>query len=174
MVFTPQLKKIYHAVEIGKVLKDSWFRGHQKEWNELTPKVFRSEYEEMHRRDFFEHSVIETFKREAPVLEEKTPERNDALGWLLLAQHHGTPTRLLDWSDSVLVALYFAVCDESKWDKDGELWAMLPYSLNHFSVGICEGYDKGDLPIPEHPLLQYLAREGSLRTDKKAEERKKP
>jgi hypothetical protein len=40
--------------------------------------------------------------------------------WLMIAQHYGVPTRLLDWSVNPLVALYFA-CNDS-FDKDGYLY----------------------------------------------------
>ena len=53
-------------------------------------------------------------------LEPSVLAEDDFIAWWALMQHHQAPTRLLDWTKSPLVALYFAVVDEP--DEDGVVW----------------------------------------------------
>lgn len=68
-----------------------------------------------------EIKVIRTFKRKAHLLLSRTPEPHETLEWLALMQHHGAPTRLLDFTWSPYVAAFFALEHAT---KDAAIWAI--------------------------------------------------
>ncbi|EPB3091595.1 FRG domain-containing protein [Vibrio vulnificus] len=57
----------------------------------------------------YEEIMLERFKSGAHLFLEHLPKTSDTLSWLAVMQHHGAPTRFLDFSFSAYIALYFAV-----------------------------------------------------------------
>ncbi len=80
MTKTYTLTNISQAVEIATELSGSWFRGHSKVYGNLTPGIFRENYEFIKQwRDDVEFYIIDAFKRGAPTLAANLPDQNDNL-----------------------------------------------------------------------------------------------
>ena len=89
------------------------FRGHSDAAYRLVPSVGRDVHSSRSRGKY-ERSLLAQFRRQSLPHVPRLP--SNEFEWLALAQHHGLPTRLLDWSYNPLVALYFAVCAQSEHD----------------------------------------------------------
>ena len=98
-----------------------WYRGQERESWGLTPTIAR-----VAGGITAESTLITRFKQNAlAVLAERPATEWE---WLFIMRHYGVPTRLLDWTESPLVGLYFAVDKLPR--SDGAVWHLLPIELN--------------------------------------------
>src|SRR5580692_6211011 len=70
-----------------------------------------------------EGRILRIFKRKAHQFVSQPPDPNDDFQWMALMQHHGAPTRLIDFTWSPYVAAFFAL---ERTLADGVVWAMNP------------------------------------------------
>lgn len=149
--------------------RSSWiFRGQTDESWPLSTNFEReaANYERLNNTHFFknrERYVLQDFQRRAYNYTSNLPEQENYIEWLSMLQHYGGPTRLLDFTYSFYVALFFcmekaiikkACCNSDKeknaYDPNSAIWAIDINKLKHQlselpaykSIEIEDQYDK--------------------------------
>lgn len=121
---------------ISKTNDRLWFRGVSNKTHKLAPSIYRNDFSPE-----LEESFQTKFKSRALPFLKNRPVEN-YWEWLFIMQHHGVPTRLLDWSSSALVALGFAIMFKSKSEEDAAVWCLNPLKLNEATRVILSPLDK--------------------------------
>ena len=104
-----------------------WYRGTKTPTYALQPKLFRDP--SVKGREGY--ISVEFRRRARPHLQNiQTP-----FEWLCAMQHYGFPTRLLDWSESLAVALYFTIRPVGVDVVAPTIWVLNPFELHNFAGG---------------------------------------
>ncbi len=101
-----------------------WYRGHSKSRYENLPSILRKDTwidDEYSYRT--EYDIFKSFKRKSKIKKETDYE------YLHLMQHFGLPTRLLDWTESSMTALFFAIENKEECDQP-VVWIIDPWDFN--------------------------------------------
>lgn len=140
-----------------------WYRGVADSQNHtLKPSLYRHpEILDSVGLISLEKSMLSSFQHRSPPFIEGDPDRySKVLERMFLMQHHGVPTRLLDWSENPFVALYFAI---NKYRRDGcvtnpAVWVLKPKKLNEVALnGISK--DNNIILPPDHEYLDAFTNE---------------
>jgi hypothetical protein len=105
-----------------------WFRGQADDKWPLSPGVYRPNFPETDetKRLRIERHMAQDFRVESAGL---LTEAKDNAALYFLQQHYRMPTRLLDWSNSPLAALHFAVEELKPVDSNGIFYILDAYNL---------------------------------------------
>lgn len=135
------VEEVYHESwkpHLGRFRSDYAFRGLSDSNYRLESSYLRN----CGNQPDLEYHLLRNFRKYA-----RTSEPNlttTQLRSMVLAQHHGLPTRMLDWTYSPFTAMHFATSNTEKYDIDGVIWKVDFVKVNNL--------------IPE-PLKSVLSRE---------------
>ncbi|MGA2602262.1 MAG: FRG domain-containing protein [Bryobacteraceae bacterium] len=114
-MFVREVSKI-RAAWLEDPADELWFRGEDEKHHDTTliPELYRSKktLDEVLEK---EEQLFEEFKRCGVQYSDFDPD--DEWNWYFMMQHHGGPTRLLDWSDGSLMAVHFAIRSKTTADE---------------------------------------------------------
>lgn len=145
----------YHKIVRESLQSRRWlYRGqHSVDWP-LIPKLGRLEYQNLDRKWF-----LASFKRRA--IEFSTIHPDDDWDWMVLGQHHGLPTQLLDWTFNPLVAAFFATFPNK--NEDCAVYAFRPH--RHLDTARCTPEEfKGVMRIYPKGIAARISRQGGAFT----------
>lgn len=132
-----------------------WFRGHEKTVYSLTPGILRESLGQT-KRYVDEMSLVRHFKALNPAA---APEQSSDFDWLVTMQHYLAPTRLLDWTENLLVALYFAVRNaQLDGEEDAAVWFLNARRLNYYASATSRVQELAAPTDPDVVARSILAR----------------
>ena len=152
MAAHPALTRVKRLIEARKKLAEfiewaaehpypGWvFRGQKQAWP-ILPTVGRNKKGYSIAR---EAQLLDEFKRNARQYI-KDANSYSEWDWIFVAQHHGLPTRLVDWTTNPLVACFFACGDSVKGTRQGIITCIPAREIGYFTA---EELNVGPLSIP--------------------------
>lgn len=137
---------IIQNIQNGENDTTLWYRGHANHTWQVIPSIQRTNL--VHKERILSHS----FYHSATQISTDKVSFKSYDKWVAKMQHYGIPTRLLDWSYSPLVALYFATRKfDSTGTTDACIWILKPSKLNMF-----EDFGPYIYPIDSFTALEML------------------
>lgn len=107
---------------------DLWYRGISRTSHKLVPGLFRhADIKNIDDAILIEKKLYDEFSFRSPSYD---GHNRDQWDMLFLMQHYRAPTRLLDWSSSPLIALFFAVSGALDGLEPASVWVMDPAKWN--------------------------------------------
>jgi FRG domain len=125
------------------------FRGHRHEEFPLDTSLaryFRAFRVDPRAWPHQEGRILRIFKRKAHQFLAQPPDPGDDFQWLALMQHHGAPTRLLDFTWSPYVAAFFAL---ERATGDAAVWALNPADISSGGIRRAAPSRKQDITSPK-------------------------